>query len=49
MVVEKEHRNKLTFEQFKSFKKINNIKDHYAIGKELGSGSFGSVYMTKNK
>lgn len=38
----------LTFEKYKSFKWVNNIKDHYKVGKELGSGSFGSVFATEN-
>lgn len=38
----------MTFENYKSFKFVKNIKEHYTIGKELGSGSFGSVYMTEH-
>jgi calcium-dependent protein kinase len=38
----------MTFEKYKSFKWINNIQEHYKVGKELGSGSFGSVYATEN-
>ncbi len=39
----------ITFDNYKKFKWINHIEEHYVLGKELGHGSFGSVYMTENK
>jgi len=38
----------LSFKNYKGFKHVENIS-HYKIGKELGHGSFGSVYYAKNK
>jgi hypothetical protein len=31
----------LSFKDFKGFKKVENVKDRYKIGKILGEGSFG--------
>ena len=31
----------MTFKDFRGFKKIENIKERYKIGKVLGEGSFG--------
>lgn len=38
----------MTFEKYKSFKWVNKIDDHYKMGRELGKGSFGSVFATEN-
>ena len=35
----------ISFKNFKGFKHINDIHDHYVIGRELGSGSFGTVSL----
>jgi calcium-dependent protein kinase len=39
----------LTFKNLKAFKKVDNIHDKYALGKELGRGAFGVVYEAKAK
>ena len=31
----------LNFKDFKGFKKVQNVKDRYKIGRVLGEGSFG--------
>lgn len=31
----------LTFKDFKGFKRVENIKERYKIGRVLGEGSFG--------
>jgi calcium-dependent protein kinase len=31
----------LTFKDFRGFKKVQNIKERYKIGRVLGEGSFG--------
>ena len=33
----------LSFKDFKGFKKITDIGDHYLLGETLGKGSFGEV------
>lgn len=33
----------ISFKNFKGFKQITDIEVHYQIGRELGSGSFGTV------
>lgn len=35
----------ISFKNFKGFKNITDIHDHYVIGRELGSGSFGTVSL----
>lgn len=35
--------------QVKGFKKIRNITDNYILGKELGSGSFGTVRLGQHR
>ena len=47
--VELKKKNTVNFEQYKSFKKVKDIKEHYKFGQELGHGAFGSVYKTSNK
>lgn len=39
----------LTFKGYKSFKSITNIGKLYKVGKELGHGSFGSVFEATQK
>lgn len=39
----------ITFDSYRKFKWINHIEEHYVLGKELGHGSFGSVYKTENQ
>ena len=38
---DQKHQHILNFKDFKGFKKINNIKERYKIGRILGEGSFG--------
>ena len=33
----------LTFKDFKGFKKVDDIHDHYTFFQQLGKGSFGEV------
>jgi serine/threonine protein kinase len=34
---------------FKQMKAIENIEDHYELGKVLGNGSYGVVFKAKSK
>ena len=48
---EKVHKETKTpnIKNFKSLKKIESIKDHYDLDKQLGKGSYGIVYKATNK
>ena len=39
----------LHFKQVKGFKKIQNIKDYYEKGKQLGKGAYGTVLQAKHR
>jgi len=34
----------ISFRNYKGFKKVDDVRKLYKMGKELGSGSFGSVF-----
>jgi serine/threonine protein kinase len=39
----------MNFKDFKGFKKVQNIKDRYKIGRILGEGSFGQVRIAMHR
>ena len=41
MISNKNYKQILNFKDFRGFKKVENIKERYAIGSVLGQGSFG--------
>jgi hypothetical protein len=43
--LQKQQQRILNFKSAKGFRKTTKITDTYALGKELGSGSFGSVRL----
>ena len=44
-----EIKSQLSFKDYKGFKEVNNIRDIYKMGKELGAGSFGAVSLATQK
>ena len=42
------YRQMLSFKDFKGFKKIKDIGDHYSFFKTLGKGSFGEVMQAEH-
>ena len=41
-------RNQIGWDDFKGFKKVENIEDHYTFYSKLGSGSFGEVMKAEH-
>ena len=43
------YRRLISFKNYKGFKKVDNILDHYELSDTLGTGSFGEVLRAMHK